>query len=276
MGIADGKVAFITGAARGQGRSHAVALAAEGADIIASDLAGPVATAPYAMATENDLAETVGLIEGLGRKCIAAKVDVRDLHGLTELAERGMRDFGRIDIVLGNAGISSPAPTLEMTSETWSEMIDINLTGVFNTVRAAAPHIVAGGRGGSIVLTSSLATYDISPTLSHYTAAKAGVVGLMQVLAKELAPHSVRVNTVHPGTIATAMVMNDSTYRVFRPDLAKPTFEDFTEATKTFNALPVSILEPADVTNTILYLISDAGRYITGTQHLIDAGAALV
>ena len=276
MGIADGKVAFITGAARGQGRSHAVALAAEGADIIASDLAGPVATAPYAMATENDLAETVGLIEGLGRKCVAAKVDVRDLHGLTELAERGMRDLGRIDIVLGNAGISSPAPALEMTSEIWSEMIDINLTGVFNTVRAAAPHIVAGGRGGSIVLTSSLATYDISPTLSHYTAAKAGVVGLMQVLAKELAPHSIRVNTVHPGTIATAMVMNDSTYRVFRPDLAEPTFEDFTEATKTFNALPVSILEPADVTNAVLYLISDAGRYITGTQHLIDAGAALV
>ncbi|WP_145011689.1 mycofactocin-coupled SDR family oxidoreductase [Mycobacterium marseillense] len=276
MGIAEGKVAFITGAARGQGRSHAVALAAEGADIIASDLAGPVATAPYPMATEDDLAETVRLIEGLGRKCIAAKVDVRDLPGLIELAERGMHDFGRIDIVLGNAGISNPAPTLEMTSETWSEMIDINLTGVFNTVRAAAPHIVAGARGGSIVLTSSLATFDTSPTLSHYTAAKAGVVGLMQVLAKELAPHSVRVNTVHPGTIATAMVMNDSTYRVFRPDLARPAFEDFIEATKTFNALPVSILEPADVTNAILYLISDAGRYITGTQHLIDAGAALI
>jgi SDR family mycofactocin-dependent oxidoreductase len=276
MGIVEGKVAFITGAGRGQGRSHAIALAKEGADIVVSDLAAPVATVPYAMSTEDDLAETVRQVEALDRRCIAAKVDVRDLHGLTTLAERAMDELGRIDIVLGNAGISSPVPTLEMSSDTWTEMIDINLTGVFNTVRAAVPHIVAGRRGGSVVLTSSLATVDISPTIGHYTAAKSGVVGLMKVLAKELAPQSIRVNTVHPGTIATAMVMNDSTYKFFRPDLERPTYDDFTDATKTFNAMPVRILEPIDVTNAILYLVSDAARYITGTQHLIDAGAALV
>lgn len=276
MGIVEGKVAFITGAGRGQGRSHAIALAKEGADVVVSDLAAPVATVPYAMSTESDLAETAKEIQALGRRCISAQVDVRDLPGLTTLADRAMDEFGRIDIVLANAGISSPVPTLEMSSATWTEMIDINLTGVFNTVRAAVPHIVAGGRGGSVVMTSSLATVDINPTIAHYTAAKSGVVGLMKVLAKELAPDSIRVNTVHPGTIATAMVMNDSTYKFFRPDVENPTFDDFTEATKTFNAMPVRILEPIDVTNTILYLVSDAARYITGTQHLIDAGAALV
>jgi SDR family mycofactocin-dependent oxidoreductase len=275
MGLLDGKVAFITGAARGQGRSHAITLAREGADIIAVDLCQQASTVPYPMATPDDLAETVKEVEALDRRIIAAQADIRDLARLTEVVDQGVAELGRLDIVLANAGISTPAPTLEMDELVWNEMIDINLTGQWKTIRASVPHIIAGGRGGAVVITSSLAAMYTNENTAHYAAAKAGLVMLMKTLAKELAPQSIRVNTVHPTTVATGMILNEPTYKLFRPDLEHPTREDFEVAARTLNKLPVAALEPADISNAILYLVSDAGRYVTGITHVVDAGGQL-
>lgn len=275
MGKLEGKVAFITGAARGQGRSHAIRLAQEGADIIAVDVSQQVETVPYDTARPGDLEETVREVEALDRRIIATEADVRDLSALKQAADDGVAQLGRIDIVLANAGISTMAPTLEMDETMWQTMIDINLTGVWKTVRAAAPHIVAGGRGGSIVLTSSLAAMWANENIAHYSAAKAGLIGMMQVLAKELAPQSIRVNTVHPTTVATEMILNDATYKLFRPDIEQPTRADFEEAARELNRLPASMVEPVDISNAVLYLVSDDGRYVTGTTHVVDAGGRL-
>ncbi|WP_280233184.1 mycofactocin-coupled SDR family oxidoreductase [Nocardia cyriacigeorgica] len=275
MGTLDGRVAFITGAARGQGRSHAVRFAQEGADIIAVDTTATVDTVPYPLADADDLAETVRLVEATGRRIIARDADVRDYPALEAVIAEGVEAFGRLDIVIANAGISSPAPTLEMSEDTWQNMIDINLTGVWKSLKASVPHIIEGGRGGSVVITSSLAAMYANENVAHYSASKAGLVMLMKVLAKELAPHSIRVNTVHPTTVATDMILNDATYRLFRPDLETPDRADFEEAARTLNRLPVAALQPEDITATILHLVSDSGRYITGTTQLIDAGGAL-
>lgn len=275
MGKLDGKVAFITGAARGQGRSHAVRFAEEGANIIGVDVSAQIDTVPYPTAQPGDLEETVRQVEAAGGRMLASEVDVRDLAALTKAADDGAAKFGRIDIVIANAGISSMAPTLEMDENTWQTMIDINLTGVWKTVRAAVPHIVAGGRGGSVVLTSSLAAMMTNANIAHYTAAKAGMVGLMQVLAKELAPQNIRVNTVHPTTIATDMVLNDATYKLFRPDLENPTRQDFEEAASQMNPLPLPVPESIEITNAVMYLVSDDARYVTGNTHVVDAGARL-
>ena len=274
-GRLEGQVAFITGAARGQGRSHALALAKEGADIIAVDVTKQIETVPYATATAEDMAETVHQVEALDRRIIAGDVDVRDLQGLTDFVARGVAELGRLDIVLANAGISAPAPTLEMDEETWDTMIEINLTGVWKTIKASVPHIVDGGRGGSVVITSSTAAIIPMANIAHYAAAKSGLVLLSKVLAKELAPQSIRVNTVHPTTVATDMVLNESTYKLFRPDLEHPTREDFEEAAGTLNALPIPAMESSDITNAVLYLVTDSGRYVTGTMHVVDAGSAL-
>jgi SDR family mycofactocin-dependent oxidoreductase len=270
-----GQVAFITGAARGQGRSHAIRLAEEGASLVLVDVGRALETVPYPTATAQDLAETAALAKAAGADVLAAELDVRDLPGLRELAEQTMNNFGRIDIVIANAGISSPAPTLSMSEQVWQEMIDVNLTGVWKTVAATVPHIQAAGRGGSVVIVSSLAAIAPHENIAHYTAAKAGLIGLMKVMAKELAPDRIRVNTIHPGTVATPMVLNDSTYRLFRPDLESPTRSDLEVATRTLHAMPVALIEPEDITATVLHLVSDGGRYITGTTQLIDAGGAL-
>lgn len=275
MSKLEGKVAFITGAARGQGRSHAVRLAQEGADIIAVDVARQIETVPYPTATAEDLTETVRQVEALGRRIVAAEADVRDLDALTKVVDDGVAQLGRLDIVIANAGISVPAPTLEMDEQTWSTMIDINLTGVWKTIRAAVPHVVAGGQGGSVVITSSLAALKANANIAHYSAAKAGLVGLMRVMALELAPQSIRVNTIHPSTVATEMILNDPTYRLFRPDLENPTRADFEEAARTLNKMPVVAAEAADISNAVLYLVSDDGRYVTGTTHVVDAGGNL-
>jgi SDR family mycofactocin-dependent oxidoreductase len=275
MGKLDGQVAFITGAARGQGRSHAVALAAEGADIIAVDICRQAESVPYPMSTQEDLAETVRQVEAIGRRIIASQVDIRDLAAVQKAVDDGATELGRLDIVLANAGISTPAPTLEMDEAVWEEMIDINLTGQWKTVRAAAPHVIAGGRGGSVVITSSLAALNPNENTAHYSAAKAGLVGLMKVLAKELAPKNIRVNTIHPTTVATEMILNEPTYRLFRPDLDNPSREDFEEAALSLNKLPIAAVEPTDISNAVLYLVTDAGRYVTGTTLVVDAGGQL-
>jgi SDR family mycofactocin-dependent oxidoreductase len=275
MGRVEGKVAFITGAARGQGRSHAVRLAQEGADIIAVDVCKQVDTVPYPTATSEDLAETVRQVEALDRRIIATEADVRDLAALQLAVDDGVSQLGRLDIVLANAGISTPASSLDMDEETWSTMIDVNLTGQWKTLKAAVPHIIAGGRGGSVVITSSLAAIYANAGTAHYGAAKAGLVMMAKVMAKELAPQNIRVNTIHPTTVATDMILNDATYRLFRPDLVDPTREDFEEAARTLNKLPVPMVEPIDISNAVLYLVSDEGRYVTGTTHVVDAGGQL-
>jgi (+)-trans-carveol dehydrogenase len=270
-----GKVAFITGAARGQGRSHAVRLAEEGADIIAVDISAPVAGVPYPTATARDLEETVRQVEATGRQIVALEADVRDSAALNSAIEAGVAEFGRLDIVVANAGISAPAPTFEMSDEQWTTMLDINLTGVWRTLKASVPRIRAGGNGGAVVIISSLSAMRGHANMAHYSAAKAGLIGLMQVLATELAPEWIRVNTVHPSTVATAMVLNDATYRLYRPELEAPTRADFEEAALLHNAMPVAAAEAADVTNAVLYLVSDDGRYVTGTTLVVDAGARL-
>jgi SDR family mycofactocin-dependent oxidoreductase len=275
MGRLDDKVAFITGAARGQGRSHAVRLAEEGADIIAVDVCKQVETVPYSTATPDDLAETVRQVEALDRRIVAAEVDIRDFGALTSAVNDGVAQLGRLDIVLANAGITSYSSTLEMDEETWQTMIDVNLTGQWKTVKAAVPHVIAGGRGGSVVITSSLAAIFSNPNTAHYAAAKAGLVMLMKVMAKELAPQNIRVNTIHPTTVATEMILNDPTYRLFRPDLENPTRADFERAALTLNKLPIPAVEAVDISNAVLYLVSDDGRYVTGTTHVVDAGGQL-
>lgn len=271
-GRLEGKVAFITGAARGQGRSHAVRLAEEGADIIGIDVPKHIPGLPYEPATAEDLAETVRQVQALGRRIVAAEADVRDFDALQTAVEKGVAELGRLDIVLANAGIVAPAPTLEMSEEHWQTMIDINLTGVWKTVKASVPHILAGGRGGSVVITSSLAAIIVQPNIAHYSAAKGGLIQLSKVLAKELAPQGIRVNTIHPGTVLTDMVLNEPTFRLFRPDLEHPTQEDFEEVARSMTGLPTSAIDPVDMSNAVVYLVSDDGRYVTGTTHVVSAG----
>jgi (+)-trans-carveol dehydrogenase len=275
MARLDGKVAFITGAARGQGRSHAVRLAEEGADIIAIDICQTIPTAPGPGPGPAELDVTIEAVESLGRRIRAAQLDVRDLEAMTAFVAKSVGELGRLDIVLANAGIAGTAPTLEMDEEVWQTMMDIDLTGVWKTLKASVPHIIAGGRGGSVVITSSLAAVTANEHTAHYSAAKSGLIGLMRVLAKELAPHRIRVNTVHPTTVGTEMILNESTYRHFRPDLHATTRDDFEEAARTLNRMPIPYLEAADVTNVVLFLVSDEGRYVTGSQQLLDAGGSL-
>jgi len=271
-----GKVAFITGAARGQGRSHAIRLAQEGADIIAVDILEDVPGIPYAGATEADLAETVKLVEALDRRIVASKADVRNYPALQAAVDDGVAQLGRLDIVSANAGIgTSPHHAWEIDADTWQTMIDINLTGVFNTAKAAIPHLIAGGNGGAIILTSSAAGLQAYENIAHYVSAKHGVVGLMRTLALELAPYMIRVNSIHPTQVDTPMIQNEATYKLFRPDLEHPTREDFAPASQSVNALPIPWVEPVDISNAVLFLASDEGRYITGVTLPVDAGTVI-
>jgi (+)-trans-carveol dehydrogenase/(-)-trans-carveol dehydrogenase len=275
-GRVQGKVAFITGAARGQGRSHAIRLAQEGADIIAVDILEDVPGIPYAGATEADLAATVKQVEALDRRIVASKADVRNYAALQAAVDDGVAQLGRLDIVSANAGIgTSPHHAWEIDADTWQTMIDINLTGVFNTAKAAIPHLIAGGNGGAIILTSSAAGLQAYENIAHYVSAKHGVVGLMRTLALELAPHMIRVNSIHPTQVDTPMIQNEATYRLFRPDLEQPTREDFAPASQSVNALPIPWVEPVDISNAVLFLASDEGRYITGVTLPVDAGTVI-
>jgi (+)-trans-carveol dehydrogenase len=268
-----GKVALITGAARGQGRSHALRLAAEGADIIALDICRQIESVPYSLATPEDLEETGRQVKELGQNVVTREVDVRDGEALTAAVNDGVSQLGRLDIVVANAGIMSIGPSFELSEQTWSQVVDINLSGVWRTTKAAVPHLIAGGNGGSIVLTSSIAGLIGQPGLAHYVAAKHGVVGLMKTLALELAPLSIRVNTVNPTCVDTDMIMNEATYRIFLPDDPNPTRDKFAVPAGEMNALPVPWIESGDVSNAVLFLASDEARYITGISLPVDAGA---
>lgn len=278
MGRVDGKVAFISGAARGQGRSHALRLAAEGADIIGIDICEQIEGVPYAMSTPEDLAETVRGVEALGRRMVARRADVRDLQQVTEAVDHGVAELGRLDIVCANAGITgsmAPSEDAAARAEIFAQVVDVNLTGVFRTVEAAKQHVIDSGDGGSIIITSSMAGLRALGAGGGYGESKHGLVGMMRSYAHELAPHMIRVNTVHPGNVKTAMIMHDALYRAFRPDLSDPTAADAEVAMTTMHLMPVPYTEPEDISNAVLFLASDEARFITGVTLSVDAGGAI-
>jgi len=263
-GRLEGKVALVSGAARGQGRSHAVRLAQEGADIIAFDVCRQLDRVPYPMAVSEDLKETAKLVEDLDRRIVAREADVRDSAAVQSLVEEGVSEFGRLDVVCANAGIAGLAEnTWTMTEDQWEEMIAVNLTGVWKTVKAAVPAMIEAGNGGSIVITSSTAGVKGMPGTAHYVSAKHGVVGLMRTLANELAPHSIRVNTVHPTGVNTPMVVNDYMAQVLA---------SADNSVNLQNALPVGMVEAVDISNAIVWLASEEARYVTGVSLPVDAG----
>jgi SDR family mycofactocin-dependent oxidoreductase len=259
-----GKVAFVTGAGHGQGRSHAIRLAEEGADIIAVDICRDYDTVPYAMSTEAELAETAKQVEALDRRIIARQADVRDAAALKRVVDEGVAELGKLDIVVANAGICTVQSWDEVTPAVWQDTLDTNLTGVWNTMVAGAPHLIANG-GGSIIATSSTAGIKGLPFLAPYVAAKHGVVGIARSLGSELARYSIRVNTVHPTGVNTPMgaglggldplIQKD-------PNLG-PIF---------MNTLPVESVEPRDISNAVLFLASDESQYVTGLEFTVDAG----
>ena len=270
MGLADNKVAFISGVARGQGRSHAVRLAEEGADIIGFDICANDDAVEYPLATPEDLDETAELIKKFGRKAILRVADVRDYDAVKQVVDDGVAELGRLDIVLANAGVMAITGQERLRREAYLAGIDIMLNGVFNTVDVAIPHLRAGGRGGSIVITSSTAGLvgglaDGTPGVMGYIASKHGVIGLMRAWANVLAPENIRVNTIHPTGVNSPMIANEAFARFVQ--------EQPTIAENLQNPLPVpnGLLEPEDVTNSIMHLVSDAGRYITGSTFMVDA-----
>jgi len=270
MGTLDGKVAFITGAARGQGRAHAVKLASEGADIIAVDLCDQIASVPYPLATPDDLAATVKLVEETGARIVAREADVRDRAALKAALWEGIEELGVPEIAIANAGIAPMAG-----EDAWQDVLDVNLTGVYHTVDVVMKPMIKAGNGGAIVLTSSVAGLVglASPMAGSlgYAAAKHGIVGLMRVYANLLASHSIRVNSVHPAGVNTPMIDNDFT-RSWLEGLAQETQGEAGAGPSMKNALPVQTLEPEDVANAVFWLVSDAARYITGVTLPVDAG----
>lgn len=269
------KVALVTGAARGQGRAHALALAEQGADLILLDICRQLDTVPYPLGTRAELDETAALIGRLDRRAVVVEADIRDGAEVQHGIDEACATLGRLDIVCANAGIFSTAPVTQLDERSWRDVIDTNLSGQWFTVRASIPHIVATGRGGSIVLTSSVTGLKAVENIAAYASAKHGLVGLMRSLALELAPSSIRVNSVHPSTVATPMVQNDATYRLMRPDLEAPTLEDAIDVQQGMNALPVPWIEPEDVTAAVMFLLSDQARFITGVALPVDAGFML-
>jgi SDR family mycofactocin-dependent oxidoreductase len=255
------KVVVVTGAAQGTGRTHCERFADEGADVIALDIA----------AAADELRDTATEVEKRGRRCVTGLADVTDFDGLSAAVDSGVAELGRLDVVVANAGIhTTGAPTWKLTDEAWHRTLDVNLTGVWHTVKAAVGHL--SGEGGSIVIISSTNGLRGTANTAHYTASKHAVVGLARTLANELGERRIRVNTVHPGAVATAMTLNDATFRRLRPDLDRPTVDDVAGVLAARHLLPVPWVEPVDVANAVVFLASDEARNITGTQLVVDAG----
>ena len=279
MGRVQGKVAFVTGAGRGQGRSHAVRLAEEGADIIAVDLCHNVATVRYPLATSDDLKETARLVEKLDRRIVAVEADVRERAQLIAALDRGIAELGRLDIVVAQAGILSQKS--EQQLQAWTDVVDTNLIGIINAVHSALPHLTSGA---SIIATGSTAAYmnvlpmqqvGTDPGGVAYMVAKRLLSQFMHDLARELAPRQIRANVIHPTNVNTDMLHNEGMYRSFRPDLEAPTREDATPAFHVQQAMPIPWIEPVDISNAVLFLASDEARYVTGMQLRVDAGGYL-
>jgi SDR family mycofactocin-dependent oxidoreductase len=276
-GRVEGKVAFITGAARGQGRSHAVRLAQEGADIIAVDICANVETVEpyYPMSTPEDLEQTVAEVEKLDRRIVAKQADVRDVDALGAALQAGIDELGGVDIVVANAGIATYGRGWELEEKVWQEMLDVNLTGVWHTAKVAIPHMIEAGKGGSILFTSSIGGLKGVQHVAHYVSTKHALVGLMRTFANELAPYDIRVNTIHPTNTDTHMIQNPGTYGMFLPGDPEPTQEKAIPAFVSLNALEIPWVDPVDISNAVLFLGSDEARYITGVALPVDAGALI-
>ncbi len=275
MGLMDGKVVVITGAARGQGRAHALRFAEEGADVIAIDVCKPVETTKYPAATSEELAETAEGVRALGRRVVVSETDVRDAAEVKRVIDAGVAELGRLDAVVCNHGIATFCAADEMDHEHWSTMIDVNLNGPWHVCQASLPHLK--DNGGAILFTASAASYVGFANCAHYSAAKAGLVGLMQSLAVELGPRGIRVNTIHPCTVDTPMALNDDTFNLFVPDggLSASSDADRAQVAELFKAqtaLNIPWIDPVDMANGALYLCSDLGRYVTGIQLKVDGG----
>ena len=268
-----GRVAVITGGARGQGRSHAVELARQGADIALVDRCADLATVTYPMATTDDLAETVALVEAEGRRCVSTVADVRDLGALIAFVDGVVADLGSVDILIANAGVSTLGSIFDMGADLWSETLDTNLTGVFNALRAAAPHM-RRQRWGRMVTISSMMGRSANPMISAYCASKWGVIGLTKSVAQEMAHSNVTVNAIAPGNISTDMIHNDMLYTLMRPDLAEPTRDDVASVMATLHVQPVPWLEAEEITAAVVFLCSEGARHITGSVIDVDAGAS--
>lgn len=267
------KLALVTGAARGQGRSHAVRLASDGYGIIAVDLCADLVTTDYPGATKEDLDQTLSMVRDDGGSAHGVIADVRDLEALNAAVTEGIDALGgELDVVVANAGIAGGCPIEAMEPAVWAEMIDVDLTGVWNSVKATVPHLLARGHGSIVLISSANGGLKAPPNLAHYAAAKHGVVGLMRSLANELGPRGIRVNSVHPTAVDTDMIHNDATYRLFRPDLTDPTRDDVVELFKTFHSLPIPWIEPRDVSAAVAFLASDRARYVTGVTLTVDGG----
>src|SRR5271168_2744269 len=263
-----GKVAFITGAARGQGRAHAVRMAREGADIIAVDVAGKLPSCvPYDSATPEDLAETARLVEAADRRIVASAIDIRDFDELCGAVDDAVAALGRLDIIVANAGISAPQVWNEITPESFRDVMDVNVTGTWNTVMAGAQKIIDGGRGGSIVLISSAAGMKIQPFMVHYTASKHAVTGMARAFAAELGRHSIRVNSVHPGPVATAMGSGDMVTAIGKAMETNPQL-----ANTLTPFLPNWVAEPEEIADAVCWLASDESRNVTAAQIPVDQG----
>ncbi len=267
MGTLEGRVALITGGARGQGRSHAVRLARAGVDVVVCDLAGELDTVPYPLGTEAELAETVRQVEAEGRRAVAVKADVRSLSEMQEAAERAITEFGRIDILLANAGIAGNSPVAEMSERQWREMIDVNLTGVFTSFRAVVPHMIERGFG-RIVATSSIVARMGGTNSGHYTASKWGVLGLVKSLSLEVADKGITVNALLPAGVNTRLLHNEATYKALRPDLEHPTREDI----EPMFAGGPGLLEPENVSDAMMLLVSDERGHYNGETLTLSAG----
>ena len=268
----EGRVALVTGGARGQGRSHALALAREGADVAVCDIAAPVSTVAYPLATLDDLEETQRLVEKEGRRCLVAQLDVRDFGALERFVDGTVAELGRLDFALANAGISAAGVAVdEMATQQWDDMIGTDLTGVFHTIRAVSPHMKRAGFG-RIVATSSMLGRQGCGYMAHYCAAKWGVIGLVKSAAIDLAPFGITVNAVAPGNINTAMVVNDAMVQALSGGAPGATFDDILPVLGALHVLPVPLLEPADVTNAVVFLLSDGARGMTGAVLDVSAG----
>ncbi|MGW0040581.1 mycofactocin-coupled SDR family oxidoreductase [Rhodococcus sp. NPDC003348] len=273
MGDFDGKVALVTGGARGQGRSHAVAFAEQGADIVICDRCENSEAVFYPLATEEDLAETARLVEAAGRRCIAVKADTADRQAMDALVARAEAEFGRVDIAVANAGVSVAAPVQSMTSAQWNETISSNLTGVFNTVGAVAPGMIARGYGRIVTISSMLGRAG-NTNMAAYAASKWGVIGLTKSAALDLAQNGITVNAIAPGNISTPMIHNAALYSMMRPDLETPTRDDVAPVFQSLHAQPVPWLEPEEITRAVLFFAAEASAHISGTVLPIDAGNA--
>ncbi|MGD9618544.1 MAG: mycofactocin-coupled SDR family oxidoreductase [Mycolicibacterium sp.] len=268
-GRLEGRVVFITGAARGQGRAHAVRMAREGADVIAVDIAAPLPPCvPYDPATPQDLAETVRLVEQHGRRILASVVDTRDSEGLNAAVEDGVAEFGRLDVIVANAGVSAPQAWDDIRPDDFRDVMDINVTGTWNTVMAGAQKIIDGGRGGSIILISSAAGIKLQPFMIHYTASKHAVTGMARAFAAELGKHSIRVNSVHPGPVMTDMGTGDMVAALGKAMETNPQLSNMMTP-----FLPTWVVEPEDIADAVCWLASDESKYVTASTISIDQGS---